>query len=520
MRRIMYLWLPRWPIDRRRLSQRKNIGTPAEEAPFATVADAAGRRLLAAVNPAATAAGLSPGMPLADALSFLPGLATALAKPAEDAAALRRLAEWCGRYSPWTAPDGADGVRVEITGSAHLWGGERALAADLAARLDRRGVANRIVIADTLGTVWAMARFAETSDSVVILAPGELRAALASLPVEALRLDPITAQGLRRVGLKRVGDLYAMPRDALARRFGETVARLLDQALDEMPEPLSPLGEVPSRRVRLSFVEPITEPTDLMLATERLTADLVLRLAWEGTGARRLDLAFHRVDGRVERISLGTARPSRDPRHLAALFKERLDTIDPGLGIEDMILAAFAVDPLPAEQIGFLGHAAGNETGGIAPLLDRLGNRLGLAALSRLEARESHIPERASVRVPVSLAGSKTRFLSPLPPSSGGEGIRPIRLFDPPELVEAFWLLPDDPPFRFSWRRRRHRVMRADGPERIADEWWQPGASGEVDAIRDYYRVEDEEGRRFWLYRAGFHGGDRSPRWFVHGVFS
>jgi protein ImuB len=451
-------------------------------------------------------------MPLADALSFLPSLATALAKPAEDAAALRRLAEWCGRYSPWTAPDGTDGVRVEVTGSAHLWGGEKPLAADLAARLDRRGVASRIVIADTLGAAWAMARFAEVSDSVVILAPGELRAALASLPVEALRLDPITAQGLRRVGLKRVSDLYAMPRDALVRRFGETVARLLDQALDEMPEPLSPLGEVPSRRVRLSFAEPITEPADLMLATERLTADLVLRLAREGTGARRLDLGFHRVDGRVERISLGTARPSRDPRHIAALFKERLDKIDPGLGVEDMILAAYAVEPLPAEQINLPGHTAGNETGGIAPLLDRLGNRLGLPALSRIEPHESHIPERASIRVPVGSPRSPVAQAPAKPP-------RPIRLFEPPEPVEAFWLLPDDPPFRFMWRRRRHRVMRADGPERIADEWWRPEGSGTVDAIRDYYRVEDEEGRRFWLFRAGFHNGDHKPRWFVHGLF-
>ena len=476
-------------------------------------------------------------MPLADALSFLPRLATALAKPAEDAAALRQLAEWCGRYSPWTAPDGADGVRIEITGSAHLWGGERALAADLAARLDRRGVASRIVIADTLGAAWAMARFAEASASVVILASGQLRAALASLPVEALRLDPITAQGLRRVGLKRAGDLYAMPRDALARRFGETVARLLDQALDEMPEPLSPLGEVPSRRVRLSFAEPITGAADLMLATERLTADLVPRLAREGTGARRLDLGFYRVDGRVERIRIGTAHPSRDPRHLAGLFRERLDTIDPGLGVEDMILAAHAVEPLPAEQIGLPGHTAGNETGGIAPLLDRLGNRLGLAAISQLEPRESHIPERASVRVAIgeALVSSVTPAkagaqgqLAPGPGSldprlRGDDGIlppRPIRLFEPPEPVEAFWLLPDDPPFRFIWRRRRHRVMHADGPERIAEEWWRPEGSGAVDAIRDYYRVEDEEGRRFWLFRAGLYGGDHKPRWLVHGVFS
>src|SRR5215471_3051674 len=187
-----------------------------------------------------------------------------------------------------------------------------------------------------------------------------------------------------------------MPRDALARRFGETVARRLDQALDNMPEPLSPLGEVPSRRVRLSFAEPIIEPADLMLATERLTADLVQRLAREGMGARRLDLAFLRVDGRVERIRVGTARPSRDPRHLTALFKERLDTIDPGLGIEDVILAAFAVEPLSSEQIGLPGHLASPHPnppplagegmgGGIAPLLDRLGNRLGLAVVSRIE---------------------------------------------------------------------------------------------------------------------------------------
>ena len=530
MRRIMCLWLPRWPIDRLRLSHRKGSAAPAEKAPFATVSDVAGRRQLASVNSAATAAGLAPGMPLADALSFLPALVTAVAEPIKDAAALRRLAEWCGRYSPWTAPDGGDGVRVEITGSAHLWGGESALAADLMSRLDRRDVTGRIAIADTLGAAWAVARFAELGESIAILPPGEPRAALAPLPVDALRLDPPTAQGLRRVGLKRIGDLYAMPRTALAQRFGEIVAEVLDRALGDLPEPLSPLGEVPSRRVRLSFAEPITEPADLMLATERLTTDLVQRLAREGTGARRLDLAFHRIDGRVKRIRLGTARPSRDPHHLAALFKERLETVDPGLGVEDMILAAFAVEPLPPEQIGIPGHAAGPHStpplfagegmgGGIAPLFDRLCNRLRLDALLRLEARESYIPERASVRVPA--AGPH-----PTPPPFAGEGMRegkpprPIRLFEPPEPVDAFWVLPDDPPFRFTWRRRRHRVMRADGPERIAEEWWRPEASGGMDALRDYYRVEDEEGRRFWLFRAGLHGSDRKPRWFVHGVFS
>jgi protein ImuB len=552
------------------LSHRKNCAAPAEDAPFATVIETAGRRLLAAVNPAASAAGLAPGMPLADALSFLPGLAIAAAEPAEDMAALRRLAEWCGRYSPWTAPDGADGARVEITGSAHLWGGEPALAADLLARLDRQGIASRIAIADTLGAAWALARFAQTGEHIVILSPGDARAGLTPLPVEALRLDPATAQGLRRVGLKRVGDLYAMPRAALARRFGETVARRLDQALDDLPEPLSPLGEAPVRRVRLSFAEPIADPADLALAAERLAEDLVLRLAREGVGARRLDLAFHRIDGRVERITLGIARPSRDPHHLAALFKERLDTIDPGLGIEDMILAAFAVEPLPPEQIGFAGSPDTGAMAGTAPLLDRLGNRLGLAALYRLEPRQSHIPERASVKVTVKNSLSAHRgeregphrvsdgegevgktairrrcppYPVPLPPQAGGEGAsatvsnhffqadaersdhpgkppRPIRLFEPPEPVDAFWLLPDDPPFRFTWRRRPHRVTRADGPERIAEEWWRSEGSGAVDAIRDYYRVEDEEGRRFWLFRAGLSDSNHPPRWFIHGLFA
>ncbi len=554
--------------------------------------ETAGRRLLAAVNPAAAAAGLAPGMPLADAFSFLPGLATAAAEPAQDAAALRRLAEWCGRYSPWTAPDGADGVRIEITGSAHLWGGEAALAADLAARLGRQGIACHIAIADTLGAAWALARFAQAGRGAVIVPPGDPRAGLAPLPVAALRLDRATTEGLRRVGLKRVGDLYAMPRDALARRFGQGVALRLDQALGDLPEPLSALGEAPVRRVRLSFAEPIADPADLIRAAGRLAEDLVGRLAREGMGARRLDLAFHRVDGRVERIVLGTALPSRDPHHLAILFQERLDTVDPGLGVEDMILAAYAVEPLAPEQIGFDGSPAGPHPnpppshslprgrgrvgagagkgegmgGGVALLLDRLGNKLGLGALYRLEPRESHIPERASICVSLPLpplAGGEGRVRGvtaprhsagpPHPPAlragpspgsgpgqalsplKGGEGSiqtgggkppRPIRLLEPPEPVEASWLLPDDPPFRFTWRRRPHRVRRADGPERIAGEWWQPGASGagpseSGDAIRDYYRVEDEDGRRFWLFRAGLPGNSRRPpRWFVHGIFA
>ncbi len=547
MRRILYLWLKHWPIDRlRRLAAispgRNRSAAAVETAPFATIADAAGQRLVAAVNRAAAAAGLAPGMPLADALSFVPALSTALAEPDKDAAALHRLAEWCGRYSPWTAPDSRDGVTIEITGCAHLWGGEEALAGDLIARLGRQGITARLAIADTLGAACALARHAATGERILIAPPQATRAALAPLPVAALRLDPMTVQGLRRVGLKRIGDLYAMPRAALARRFGEIVARRLDQALGDLAEPLSPLSETPARRVRLSFAEPIAAPADLALAAERLARDLVTRLAREGMGARRLVLACHRVDGCVERIALGTARPTRDPGHLAALFKERLDTVDPGLGVEDMILAAFAVEPLGPEQTGFAGVAASEAAGNVAALIDRLGNRLGLAAITRIETRQSHIPERAAVRVPVNAEtdgrdkpGHDDQNLrlgrsgpgTPTVPTTRRfdqdmriNPPRPVRLFDPPEPVVATWLLPDDPPFHFTWRRRSHRVRRADGPERIAPEWWRPGSALAATAIRDYYRVEDEEGRRFWLFRAGLPGGDRPPRWYVHGVFA
>jgi protein ImuB len=295
--------------------------------------------------------------------------------------------------------------------------------------------------------------------------------------------------------------------------------RRVEEALGDRPEPLSPMAEPPVRRVRLGFVEPIVEPADLARAAERLTADLVHRLARQGSGARRLDLAFHRVDGRVEHIVLGTARPSRDPQHIAALCNARLDTVDPGPGIEDMILAAFAVEPLPPEQIGLAGAAEGVQKDGLSPLLDRLGNRLGFAALSRFETRESHIPERASVGVPVDRPAAARGGSAGLKPP------RPIRLFEPPEPVEAFWLLPDDPPFRFTWRRCPHRVRRADGPERIAEEWWRPAEADAKshpswDATRDYYRVEDEAGRRFWLFRVGLAERDPPPRWYVHGLFA
>ncbi len=566
----MSLWLPRWSTDRLRRAAARVEPPSAEETPLVTAVTLGSRRLVAAVNKSADAAGIAPGLPLADAQAFLPGLAVREADPAGDAAALRRLAEWCGRWSPWTVPDGTDGILLDITGCAHLWGGERRLAEAIVERIARQGYVCRAAIADTTGTAWAASRFGDGARPIV--PSGAERAALAPLPIAALRLSTEIVASLARLGLKRIGDLHAMPRSALALRFGKTVAQRLDQAVGTVDEPVSPLRPAPARRARLAFAEPIATAEDLARACRHLVAELCCGLAAEGMGARRLDLACYRVDGKVERAAIGTARPNREARHLARLLEEKLAAIDPGLGIEDMILAAPLAEPLAAAQLRlrnplpFTGEGrvrAGAETSdgaAIAPmpsprpspalaetigfrcrdrrseaspracgrgrnetaddtelasLLDRLGNRLGLANLRRLAPRESHIPERAVAILPALGMPGEERGCWPT------DWIRPIRLLAPPEPIEA--TAPDDPPILFRWRRLLHRVRRADGPERIAGEWWRAKGSGEAgapDDIRDYYRIEDGDGRRFWLFRAGLYRPDRPARWFLHGVFA
>jgi protein ImuB len=538
----MSLWLPSWPTDRLLRASR----TSAEK-PFVTAISVGSRRLVAASSAAAAACGITPGLPLADAQAYCPGLVVFEADPGGDAAALRRLAEWCDRWSPWTAPDGADGIIIDVTGCAHLSGGEGRLLAEAVDRIAGQGFACRAAIADTAGAAWAMARFAGTARALV--APGGAREALAELPVAVLRLTAENIAGLERLGLERIGDLYRMTRESLAQRFGEEVARRLDQALGAAGEPLSPLRPAPARRSRLAFAEPIATPEDLARALSCLTDELCRGLAAQGVGARRLELACYRVDGVVERVAIGTARPSRDPRHLGRLLAQRLETIDPGLGIDDMVLSAPLAEELAAAQLSLTrlcaqspppqpspvegegevvervatsppplrgrvrvgGEGASTDLAALALLVDRL----GLANIHRLGPRQSYLPERAVAILPV--------LDAPATKTWPAGTARPIRLLAPPEPVEAMALVPDDPPLMFRWRRLHHRVRHADGPERIAGEWWRnphPSGTGDPGDIRDYYRVEDEEGRRFWLFRAGLYQPDQPARWFVHGVFA
>jgi len=510
MRRVMSLWLPGWPIERQR---RTSDPLSAPSAKPAVVVDwVGGRGLLTAVDPA-LAATLAPGMALADARAIEPDITVLAADPAGDQAALARLALWCGRYSPWTAPAGSDGIWLDLTGAAHLRGGEGDLAHELVARLDRQGIKARAAVADTPGAAWAVAR--EGARPVTVVPPGAARVALALLPVRALRLPRESVELMDRLGLRRIGDLYKLPRPSMVARFGLVAAERLDQALGNLPEPLSPLPPEPIRARHHRFAEPIARPEDLAAAIAGLAQALCRCLAADGVGARRLKLAFYRVDGAVITLEAGTAQPSRDPRHLTKLFVERLDRVEPDLGIEDMRLEALVAEPLAEKQAALAGAAIPGSAIGdaaLAALVDRLENRLGAGSVTLHRPQDSHLPERAAKPTPV-FANIKSG--TPWPTDRP----RPIRLLARPEPVEAMAPVPDDPPLLFRWRRRLHRVRVADGPERILGEWWRE----KEDSLRDYYHVEDTDGRRFWLYRAGLHQPEAEvppPRWYLHGVFA
>ena len=495
---------------------------------------------ITAVNRAARGGGVRAGMMLSDGRALIPGLRVGRARPRADLHALDGLAAWCGRYTPWCARDGNDGIWLDITGCAHLFGGEAALAGDLAGRFADFGITVRAAAADTPGAAWAVARHGgregeggregDGGGSVRIVAPGGARAALAALPVTALRLADETAAGLMRLGLRRIGDLYDLPRAPLARRFGAALVRRLDQALGDEDEPISPDAPVIPYRARISFAEPIGRREDVDAALGRLLDELALLLERDSRGARRLELMVYRVDGTTGGVAIGTSRPMRDRGHLARLFAERLDRIEAGFGIEAMMLSAPATDLLPAAQLA-LRHIRARLNGGgddddaaLARLVDRLGTRLGDENVALLEPRASHIPERATAIVPAAAPGSD-HIHEPGEWRHGGGGGRPIRLLVRPEPVEVMAEVPEGPPLLFRWRRAAYRVAVARGPERIAPEWWRDG--GAAVRTRDYYRVEDTEGRRFWLYRDGLyrdggggHGGESGPEWYLHGIFA
>ena len=505
------MWLRRLATDR--IARRSSA--PAEA--LIVVAPEKGALRLSAVNDAAAALGLTVGMPLADARARYPGIAVAHADDAEDRRLLEAIADWCDRYTPLVALDPPDGLMLDVTGCSHLFGGEAALCRDLDRRLDAQGFAVRVAVAGTVGCAWGVARYGEAQ----IIPSGEERQTLAPLPLAALRLDGDTIAALAQVGLTHVGDALDRPRAPLAARFGEAFVHRLDAALGRADEPITPRLPVPAAMAEQRFAEPIALEADMLGTIERLARRLGAVLERRGEGARLLQAALFRADGKVFRVEVGTAAPLRDAARIRRLFEDRLDVIgdecDPGFGFDMIRLAALTSETAEPAQVGFAGPDHADD---LAHLVDRLGARFGLRRVMRLEPQDTHIPEFAVMAV--SAGGMRSRDqAAPQPVQTVLDSLsptRPIRLFEKAEPIEAVAEVPDGPPARFTWRRVTHTVVRAEGPERIAMEWWRDEKNRAL--TRDYFRIESREGLRVWLYREGLFDGESTPRWFVHGVFA
>ena len=468
-------------------------------------------------------------MALTDARATLPDILAEEIDRDSDAKALTALAGWMVRFSPLVAIDGSDGLLLETTGCDHLFGGEAAMATALTERIAQAGYGHRLAFAGTPGAAYALARMAATESRPVILSAGTERTGLANLPVMALRLSDTTLVLLRRFGLTRIGQLYELDRKALARRFhsreaAEAVCLRLDQALGLRAEPFVPFRTPPDHAARLPCPEPLTDSAGIGAGLARLTEELCETLSACGLGAQ--GFAFHtfRSDGDACSIHVNTARPVRAPDHVLRLFRERVDRIDPGFGVDLLLLEALRTGPMETSNRPLSGDLAttNSDLAGLSALADRISARLGEGRVTIVQPEARYPPDAAerslpfSGRVPEAIARPET-----LP------GLRPVRMLGRAERIHAVAEVPDGPPLRFVWRRVTRRVVRADGPERIAPEWWTylPPAKGEARALprtRDYYRVEDENGHRYWIFREGLYDDGRGnlPTWFMQGLLA
>lgn len=545
-RRILSLWFPRLSAERLLRLRRDALLQP-----FAVVGLRANAHLLVSMNPEAEAAGLRQGQPLRDATAMCPTLITAPENPAEDAAFLRALRRWAGKFSPWVAEEAPDALVIDLTGCAHLFGGEDGLMAQVEEDCADLGLSLRASIADTRGAAWALARYAgagsaqtRSGDAIrqeahatrsraarrfsrqpnvtaqqsgpagMIAAPGQTRQALAALPLPALRIAPAAVEALGRLGLRRVEDIMGMPRAALARRFGAEVLRRLDQALGVDPEPVNPAAAPLHFAMRMSFPEPIGLIDDVTAGMDRLLPPLCAKLVAKGRGARRVRLEAQRSDGRVAVVEVGLARASQEVDRIRPLLLLKLDQIDAGFGIDRLRLEAVETEPMHALQHrGHLEAAAdvaarqGADTA-LEDLIGKLGTKLGQEAVVRLHPADSNIPEKSAMTLAAAWS------LPTAEPWPEPRAPRPIVIFRP-EPVNA----PPErtPPAQFRWRRRSFDLRFAVGPERLLPEWWLDDPEWRS-GPRDYWRVEVAGGERLWLFYA--HGGEMSGGWFCQGLFA
>lgn len=498
-RRYLALFFPLLSADR---WQREAGG--GASVPQAFIEKQHGALRIVAVDAQALSLGIVPGMALADARARLPDLAAVDHDPPVDAALLERVADDCDRYTPMVALDPPDGLILDVTGCEPAWGGEAALVANLATRIGRAGLSLRHALAETPDRARALARYGN------------------ELPVLALDLDEERTTALRRAGLTTIADLAARPCAPLAARFGVEVVAKLARVLGEEDIRITPRRVPPALFVMRRFAEPVAATGYMLTTLEALAHEAETALRERGSGGRCFAASLFRSDGNVRRLFVETGAPTRDPALLMRLFRERIealaDPLDPGFGYDALRLDVVFTEPLGAMQLGLDRQVAGES---VAGLVDRLSTRLGPHRVQRFGSRDTHIPEQVSFAFPANASPDPV----PWPKAKAGEPpLRPLHLFDPPQPILAIAEVPDGPPRRFQWRRRTHIVIRYEGPERIASEWWRRREGyedGKGGLTRDYFRVEDERGRRFWLFRHGLYGSEiQSPDWYLHGLFA
>lgn len=535
------------------------------DAPLATVAKIKSAQRLAAVDARAAALGLTPGMTLPDARARHPSLICVESDARAEAETLANIADWCRRFTPLAALDAPDGVMLDVSGAAHLFGGEAKLLDEVEARLEDQGFCARAALAPTPEAAWALARYGALRILPSSFDEKELARRLADLPLAALRLDAATLADLAQAGLRRIGDIMMRPRAPIAARCGGFLYARLDGLLGRAKAAISPRFEAPAYLAERRFLEGVARREDVEAAILSLAHDLSELLARHGEGARRLEVSLFRVDGAVKHFEVGASRPLREAELIARLFRERIeaaaaaggdDPLETGYGFDVIRLAALAVERKDEEQTDW--SAGEGDAGDLADLIDRLGARLGVRRVTRLAFNAAHAPEFAVAAAPAALCGPASicrphsgqtprsprakfqketgarRRRGEAPPAAAffatppaaafaeedaamGLPARPIRLLRPPEPIETIACAPDGPPLRFRWRRVLHEVAAFEGPERIAPEWWRSEAA----LTRDYFRAEDTEGQRFWLFREGlFNSETARPRWFMHGLFA
>ncbi|MCX5513632.1 nucleotidyltransferase [Kaistia algarum] len=468
---------------------------------------------IAAPDPAALRLGLGPGLALAEARARIADPDVADIDSAADDALMERLADGCERYTPLVARQDGNELILDITGVAPIFKGEAALFRDLLRRLAASGLTAHGAIAGASEAARALARTGRSR----IIKPGHEAQAVRPLPVAALDLGEAETLALSRAGLKTIADLVDRPRAPLAARFGATIVERLERLTGRAEHPISPRRPMPVLVTERIFFEPVVREEDISATLKILASQLARELEARGEGGRGFEACFYRVDGAVRRIAVATARPNRDPRMLQRLFGERLDALsdplDAGFGFDLIRLGAFRTESMTEAQATLDGNK--QDEGAVFDLVDQLGARFGTAHVLRFASEDTHIPERRSRLLP---AIQSSGALPAIEAQPGEPPLRPLSLLDPPERIEALAEVPDGPPLRFRWRRVLHAVAHAEGPERIAPEWWREEKAPKT---RDYYRVEDSEGRRFWLYRQGlYEGGEPHPLWFMHGLFA